>query len=78
MNVRQWVAAHTIARYEVDGAKVIPERLASNLGDRAGGQGDLRGLLIADMWIPGGHQHQTITKMLSDALLLGPIPMAQR
>jgi len=46
----------------VDGAEVIPERLASNLGDRARqfyaresnvfvvrGQGDLRRLLIADM-----------------------------
>jgi len=35
------------------------------------GQEDLRGLLKADMWIQGGHQHQSNTKMLSDALLIG-------
>src|SRR5690349_23136931 len=40
--------------FPVDGAKVIPERLESNLGDRAGGKGDLRKLLIADMWIQIG------------------------
>jgi hypothetical protein len=27
--------------------------------------------LIADMWIQSGHQHQTITEMLSDALFIG-------
>ena len=51
--------------------RVIPERLASNLGDRAGGQGDLRSLFTADIWIQSGHQHQTIAEMLSMRFLLG-------
>ena len=38
------------------------------------GERDLRSLLIADMWIQRGHQHQTITKMLSDALFIGLDP----
>jgi len=42
--------------------------------DSAGSQRDLRSLLIADMWIQSGHQHQTITEMLSDALLIGLDP----
>ena len=37
-----------------------------------GGRGDLRSLLIADVWVQGGHQHQPIIKMLSDAHFIGP------
>ena len=29
---------------------------------------------MAEMWIQGGHKHQTITKMLSDALFIGFSP----
>src|SRR6185295_2158078 len=49
----------------------LHRRFLQRLAGLVGGLGDLRRVVVADMGVEGGHQHQRVLQVLADALAVG-------